>query len=103
MVRKVHASFPPPSPGEVLKRYIVNGERITQDALAAAMGVSRLTVNQLINNKRTVTAEMALRLAKVLHTKPEFWLNLQRAVDLFEAEKTLAKELAKMPVLRKAA
>jgi antitoxin HigA-1 len=103
MPRKAQPSFTPPSPGETLRRYIVEGERITQDELAEAMGVSRLTVSQLINGKRTVTAEMALRLARVLRTTPEFWLDLQRGVDLFKAKKALARALEKMPVLRKAA
>ena len=80
----------------------MRGERITQDDLSAAMRVSRLTVNQLINDKRTVTAEMALRLARVLRTTPEFWLDLQRGVDLFEAKRALAGAIEKMPVLRKA-
>jgi addiction module HigA family antidote len=67
------------------------------------MRVSRLTVNQIINDKRTITAEMALRLAKVLHTTPEFWLNLQRGVDLQKARQALSAELDKMPVLRRSA
>lgn len=103
MARKNQTSFSPPSPGETLRRYILVGERITQDALADAMGVSRLTVNQLINGKRSVTAEMALRLARVLNTSPDFWLNLQRGVDLFEAKLAIAKDLEKMPVLRRVA
>ncbi len=103
MARKKAPLFAPPSPGQVLRDHILGGERITQDALADAMGVSRLTVNQLINDKRTITAEMALRLARVLRTTPDFWLDLQRQVDLFEARKALAAELEKMPVLRTAA
>ncbi len=94
--------FAPEKPGEVLRRYVLSGDRITQDALAEAMNVSRLTVNQLINGKRSVTAEMALRLARVLNTTPDFWLNLQRNVDLFEARESLANELNDLPVLRKA-
>jgi len=103
MARKKSPLFAPPSPGEVLRNHIVGDKRITQDALADAMGVSRLTVNQLINDKRSITAEMALRLARVLRTSPEFWLDLQRQVDLFEAHKALAAELETMPVLRRVA
>lgn len=103
MARKNQPLFPLPSPGEVLRREIIKSGRITQDALADAMGVSRLTVNQLINGKRTVTAEMALRLGRVLNTSAEFWLDLQRAIDLHDARTALAAELDKMPVLRKAA
>lgn len=100
MPRKNQAQFLPPSPGEVLRDYIIKDERITQDDLAATMDVSRLTVNQLINGKRTVTAEMALRLARVLKTSPEFWLDLQRGVDLHKAKLVLADKLEKMSVLR---
>ena len=102
MPRRAQPLFAPPSPGETLRRYIIDGERITQDDLAAAMGVSRLTINQLINGRRTVTAEMALRLARVLRTTPEFWLDLQRGADLFKAKKALGAMLEKMPVLRRA-
>ncbi len=66
------------------------------------MGVSHF-VNHLVNGKRAVTADMALRLARVLHTTPKFWLDLQQAVDLYEAKKALAAELEKMPVLRRSA
>ena len=84
---KPELQAPSPTPGEVLKEHIVDARKITQEALAEAMGVSRLTINQLINGKRSVTAEMALRLARVLDTTPDFWLNLQRRVDLAEAQR----------------
>lgn len=89
MARKQQHLFAPETPGEVLKRYIINGKGITQDVLASAMGVSRLSVNQIVNNKRSITAEMALRLARVLNTTPDFWLNLQRDLDLFEAHQKI--------------
>lgn len=104
MVRKSEPLFTPEKPGDVLRRCIIEGANpITQDELARAMGVSRLSVNQLIRGKRAVTAAMALRLAQVLSTTPDFWLNLQRDVDLYEARKTLAARLKKLPVLRKTA
>jgi addiction module HigA family antidote len=91
----------PISPGDVLRDEIGTRAGIRQDDLAAAMGVSRLTVSQIINGKRTVTADMALRLGRVLDTSPEFWLNLQRAVDLHERRAKLRDALAAMPVLRR--
>lgn len=78
----------PPHPGDVLRRLLAD-RRITQDRLAEAMRVSRYSVNQLINGRRAVTAEMALRLAKALSTSPEFWLNLQRGVDLHDARRRI--------------
>lgn len=92
---------PPISPGEVLRKYILK-ENISQDALAKAMAVSRFSINQIINERRAVTPEMALRLAQVISTTPEFWLNLQREVDLYEARKRVGPKLEKLPVLRPA-
>jgi len=48
-------------------------------------------VNTLINGKRDMTAETALHLARVFKTTPEFWLNLQMACDLYEAQKNLPR------------
>lgn len=104
MARQPQALFAPERPGDVLRRCIIEGAKpITQDELAKAMGVSRLSINQLIRGKRAVTAAMALRLAQVLSTTPDFWLNLQREVDLFEARQALTPKLKKLPVLRQAA
>jgi addiction module HigA family antidote len=91
---------PPVSPGEVLRRRILIDE-ISQDALAKAMHVSRFSVSQIINGKRAVTPEMALRLAHVTSTTPEFWLNLQREVDLYEARQKIGSKLQKLQVIRK--
>ncbi len=64
---------------------------LTQDQLARAMGVSRLTVNEIINDRRTITAEMALRLEAVTRVSAAMWLNLQRMVDLHRAKASLAE------------
>jgi addiction module HigA family antidote len=90
---------PPISPGEVLRTRILKGE-ITQDRLADAMRVSRVSINQLINGRRSVTAEMALRLARVTSTTPGFWLNLQRDMDLYQAQLKLAAELGRLKIIR---
>ena len=91
---------PPVHPGEVLRKRFLDG-KLTQEQLADAMRVSRFSVNQIINGHRSVTAEMALRLARVTSTSPGFWLNLQRAVDLYKAQMALASELNQLEVLRR--
>jgi addiction module HigA family antidote len=58
---------------------------LTQGALAAAMGVQRKLVNELCNDRRAVTADTALMLACVFGNSPDFWLNVQRRTDLWEA------------------
>ena len=57
---------------------------ITQGEFAKRLNVSRLTVSELLREKRSVSPDMALRLARLLNTSPESWLILQQAVDLWE-------------------
>lgn len=90
---------PPVSPGDLLRKRILN-DKITQERLADAMKVSRFSINQIINGRRAITAEMALRLAHVTSTTPDYWLNLQRQVDLYQASLKLSSQLDKLDVLR---
>ena len=90
----------PPTPGDVLREFLLANDRITQEDLARSMRVSRVTINQLVNDHRTVTAAMALRLARALSTTPDFWLNLQRAVDLVEAQHRLGRSLGAIRPVR---
>jgi addiction module HigA family antidote len=59
---------------------------ITQGIFANHLGVSRLTVSEILHEKRGVSAEMAVRIAKVIGGSPESWLRMQEAVDLWEVE-----------------
>lgn len=92
---------PPVAPGEVLRDRILGPLGITQDQLASALQVSRFSVNQIVNGRRAITAEMALRLAQVIGTTAEFWLNLQRDVDVYQAHSKLRNVLPTLNVLRK--
>lgn len=75
----------PASVGEILTEEFMTPMGLTQVALAQAMGVQRKHVNELCNNRRTVTASTALILARVFGNTPEFWLNVQRRGDLWNA------------------
>ncbi|NKQ36553.1 MAG: HigA family addiction module antidote protein [Chloroflexi bacterium] len=75
----------PTHPGEFIREDILAEFGLTQAQLAEKLGVSRRTINQLVNEKRGITADMALRLAKFTNTSPQLWLNLQQAVDLWDA------------------
>jgi addiction module HigA family antidote len=75
----------PMSVGEILVEEFMKPLRLTQGALAGAMGVPRKHVNELCNNRRAVTAATALILARVFGNSPEFWLNVQRRNDLWDA------------------
>lgn len=78
----------PISVGEMLEEEFMKPLRLTQTALARAMGVERRLVNELCNGRRAVTVDTALMLARVFGNTPEFWLNVQRRTDLWEALNT---------------
>ena len=75
----------PTTVGEILTEEFMLPMGLTQAALAEAMGVQRKHVNELCNNRRNVTAATALILARVFGNSPDFWLNVQRRTDLWEA------------------
>ena len=72
-------------PGAFLQSRFLEPLGISQDALAKALGVSRRRVNELINGKRAISADTAIRLGIFFGTGPDFWLNLQRAWDMHKA------------------
>ncbi|MGA2890085.1 MAG: HigA family addiction module antitoxin [Terracidiphilus sp.] len=71
--------------GEMLTEEFLTPMGLTQGQLAEAMGVQRKLVNELCNDRRAITADTALMLARVFGNSPEFWLNVQRRKDLWEA------------------
>jgi len=75
----------PVTVGEILTEEFMQPLGLTQGALAEAMGVQRKHVNELCNGRRNVTAATALILARVFGNSPDFWLNVQRRTDLWEA------------------
>jgi len=72
---------------------------LTVKRLAEALGVSRQTVNELLRERRAVSPEMALRLSCLFGNTPEFWLNAQRAVDLWKASRTLKTTMVRIQPL----
>ncbi len=74
----------PTHPGEVLREDVMPALNITQTEFAERLGVSRLTVSELLHEKRALSPDMAVRLGKLMSTSPESWLNMQHAVDLWE-------------------
>lgn len=82
---------PPIAPGEILDKEFLEPLGMTQAALATALDCEVKTVNRIVNGRQAVTAEMALKLGAYFRTTPEFWLNMQRAVDLYEARQKIAR------------
>jgi len=85
----------PTHPGAILREDVLPGLNMTQAQFAEHMGVSRLTVSELLLEKRALTADMAVRLGIVLRTTPESWLRMQEALDLFEARQRDENKAAK--------
>lgn len=81
-MRRLPKSRRPTSPGAVFLEDFLVPLGLTQREAAERLKISYPRMNEIINGKRTVTPETALRLAKLTGTEAEFWLNLQQAVDL---------------------
>ena len=90
----------PTHPGEMLREDFLPEYELTVSVFAKAIGVSRQSANDLLRERRAVSTEMALRLARLFGNTPEFWLNAQRAVDLWDtakASKTALKNIRPLP------
>jgi addiction module HigA family antidote len=90
----------PTHPGEMLREDFLPDYGLTIAGLAASLDVSRQTVNELLRERRALSSEMALRLARLFGNSAEFWLNAQRAVDLWEAEQSIGAEVERIKPLK---
>ena len=92
----------PTHPGEMLREDFMPDYGLTTKRLAEGLGVSRQTVNELLREHRAITPAMALRLSRLFGNTPEFWLNAQRAVDLWNAQTAYKNELERIQPLNAA-
>ena len=76
----------PTHPGEILRQDVLPALRLTQREFADRLGVSRLTVSDILHEKRGVSPDMAIRLGKLLGNGPEIWLRMQQAIDVWTLE-----------------
>jgi len=83
----------PTHPGEILREDFLPDYNLSTAGLAKALGVSRQTINEVLRERRSISPSLALRLSRLFANSPDFWLNAQRAVDLWEAEKDNASIL----------
>src|ERR1039458_5105026 len=96
-------AFAPVTPGEILKEEFLTEYGLSQNQLAKAIGISPNRIAEIVNNRRRITADTALRLSLYFGNSPEFWLNLQSNYDLKMARRNLTPEEAKRIKARKAA
>jgi antitoxin HigA-1 len=82
---------PPTPPGEILLDEFLQPMGMTQVEAARRMGIPLNRLNEVIHSRRGISADTALRLARLLNTSPEFWMNLQMASDLYQASRLLER------------
>ena len=82
----------PVHPGEVIREEYLKPLGLTQQQLANALGVTRVRINEIILGKRSVTPDTAFRLSKYFNTTPDFWINLQMNVDMWDTFQRHKKE-----------
>ncbi len=76
----------PTHPGEIIKEDFMIPLKLTQTELAKALKTSFRTINEILNERRSISPDMALRLARYFGTSPDVWLGLQADYDLFKAK-----------------
>jgi len=92
----------PTHPGEMLREDFLRDFELTASSLASAVGVSRQSINELLRERRGISPEMALRFGRLFGNSPEFWLNAQRAVDLWDTAKSIGNDVVRIAPLRAA-
>ncbi|MDA8423296.1 MAG: HigA family addiction module antitoxin [Nitrospiraceae bacterium] len=102
IVNKQVRTVKPTHPGEMLREDFLPDYELSATSLADALGVSRQTINELLRERRAVSPAMALLLSRLFGNSPEFWLNAQRAVDLWEEKKRQDKKLKRIRPLNAA-
>ena len=90
----------PVHPGELLREEVMPAANLTQVELAKALGVSRKTVSEVVLEQRPVTVDMAMRLGRYFGNGPDLWLNMQKAVDMWDAIKANQKAYAGIKPLK---
>ena len=93
----IKRGLPAMHPGELLRDDIIPAIGKPKTEIARLLGISRQTLYDILDEKQPVTVAMALRLGKLIGNGPVFWLNLQRAYDLEQAEREV--DIASIPTL----
>ena len=90
----------PTHPGAVLREDVLPALKMTQTEFAELLNVSRLSVSELLHEKRALSPEMAVRIGKLLNTSPESWLRMQESVDLWTVQQETSKTITVKPLTK---
>lgn len=102
--RSIQRKVRPSHPGAILRNMLAeladeeNGRvaSLSQKEVARRLGVSQRAVSDLVHERRAMTADLAIRLSRVFQTTPDIWMNLQKAVDLWDAAQANKNQYAKL-------
>jgi antitoxin HigA-1 len=82
--------------GAILREDMLPALNITQGELATKLGVSRRTISEILHEKRPITADMAIRIAKFTNTTPQSWLNMQQTLDIWQLQQPTQKPMHRL-------
>jgi addiction module HigA family antidote len=99
----VTSGLPAIHPGEILREDVIPALGRPKAEIARLLGISRQQLYDILDEKKPVTVETALRLGKLCGNGPSLWINLQQAWDLEKAQAALADQIAAIPTLEAAA
>ena len=85
--------LPPVHPGEILREDLMKPLGLSINRLARDLRVPVTRISEIVNERRRITADTALRLARYFGSTPEFWMNLQSACDLEAASRTAGTQV----------
>ena len=89
----------PTPPGEILRHEFLEPLGLSQKELAAALGITRVRLSEILRGQRAITPDTAFRLARFFDTTPEFWLGLQTDLSLWDTLQIHVKEYEKIKPL----
>jgi len=92
---KKNLLLPPVHPGEILREDLMSPIGLSINRLARDLRVPVTRVSEIVNGRRSITADTALRLARYFGSSPQFWLNLQAAYDLEVATRRSVEQIAR--------
>ncbi len=91
----------PTHPGQILKEDFLDEMNLSQTELASALGTTFRTINEIVNEKRSISTEMAIKLSRFFGTSVELWLNLQNQYDIFKISNKKKDSINKVKPFRR--
>ena len=88
-------NLPPSHPGEILREMFINEHKLTITEVAAGLGVSRVNLSALVNERAGISPELAIKLSEAFGNTAQFWINLQKNYELWHAEKKVNRKKIK--------